>query len=126
MRKSIICAASAAALAFGGVAVTAFADPAGCGALGVINIDTGGQMRGTAEGSCNASQTRSLRVEIKRDVSFSPDALVAANTQTATTTSYYVQVYSCDGGKTSDYYGRGYFTTNTTYHDSSHQHWHVC
>lgn len=126
MRKSIICAASAAALAFGGVAVTAFADPAGCGALGAISFDSGGLMTGTAEGSCNSSQTRSLRVEIKRDVSFSPDVLVAANTQTATTNSYYVQVYSCDNGRTATYYGRGFFTTNTTYHDSSHRSAHVC
>jgi hypothetical protein len=64
IRKSIICAVSAAAAAFGGVAVTALADPAGCGALGAISIDSGGLMTGTAEGSCNASQTRSLRVEI--------------------------------------------------------------
>lgn len=83
-------------------------------------------MIGTAEGSCNASQTRSLRVEIKRDVSFSPDALVAANTQTATSTSYYVQVRSCGNGSTATYYGRGFFTTNTTYHDSSHRNAHVC
>jgi hypothetical protein len=87
---------------------------------------SGGFMTGTAEGSCNATQTRSLRVEIKRDVSFSPDALVAANTQTATTNSYYVQVRSCDSRKTATYYGRGFFTTNTTYHDSSHYTWHVC
>lgn len=82
-------------------------------------------MTGTAEGSCNSSQTRSLRVEIKQDLSFSPDPLVAANTQTATTNSSYVQVRSCDNGKTATYYGRGFFTTTTTYHDSSHNRWHV-
>ncbi|MGI9149849.1 MAG: hypothetical protein ACR2IK_25445 [Chloroflexota bacterium] len=126
MRKSVVCAASVAALAFGGVVAAAYADPPGCGALSVINVSSGGLMTATAEGSCNASQTRSLRVEIKHDESFAPDPLVAANTQTATSQSYYVQVSSCDHGNTATYYGRGYFTSYTTYHDSSHQKWHVC
>ena len=126
MRKKIICVASTAALAFGGLAAAAFADPPGCGALGAININSSGFMTGTAEGSCNTSQTRTLRVEIKHDISFRPDSLVAANSETATSQSYYVQVGSCDGGNTATYYGRGFFTSYTTYHDSSHQKWHVC
>jgi hypothetical protein len=31
-----------------------------------------------------------------------------------------------DNGNTKTYYGRGYFTTDTTYNDSTHYKWHVC
>ena len=122
----MIGAASVAVIAFGGLMAVAFADPPGCGAAGSISINGGGLMTGTAEGSCNTSQTRSLRVEIKHDVAFQTDPLVAANTQTSTSQGYYVQVNSCDNGNTATYYGRGYFTSYTTNHDSGHQKWHVC
>jgi hypothetical protein len=126
MRRSLIAAVSSGALVFGGLAVTAFADPAGCGGSGDISVNGAGLMTATAEAGCSVRQTRTLRVEIKHDLSFQPDSLVAANTQTATTQSYYVQVKSCDSGKTATYYGRGFFATNTTYHDSAHHKWHVC
>ena len=119
-------AVSATAILVAALPAVANADPAGCGGSGAAGINGNGYMTGTGEAGCNGVATRTYVIEIKQDISGQPDPKVAGNSQQAYTNSYYVQVSSCDHGKTATYYGRGYFTTNTTYHDGAHQHWHVC
>jgi hypothetical protein len=101
-------------------ATAASAEPAGCSSAVSGSTSSIGLLQATATGSCSGSATRTLRVEIKHDLNLQPDALVAANSQTATTTSYRVSVSSCDHGNRGYYYGRGFFTTNSTYHDTAH------
>jgi hypothetical protein len=110
-----------------GFATSAFADPAGCTIpQPSIALSGTGLMTAHTQASCSAKATRTLRVEIKHDEAITPDVLVAANTQQANATAYSVSVSSCDNGNTATYYGRGFFTTNTTYHDSTHHSYHVC
>lgn len=105
----------------------AWADPSRCRAdTTSFDISSIGQMRAQGEGNCAEDATRTLRVEIKHDINFRPDALVAANSQTSKGTYYNRVVSSCDNGNYATYYGRTFFTTNTTYHDSDHHKWHVC
>jgi hypothetical protein len=119
-------AVSAAALLVGGLPVAATADPAGCGGSAVIGVSGTGLMGANGEAGCGAVVTRTWVIEIKQDIQGQPDPLVAKNSQQATTNSYFVRVTGCDHGKTARYYGRAYFTTNTTYHDTASNLWHVC
>lgn len=95
----------------------ASAEPAGCSSAVSGSTSSIGLLQATATGSCSGSATRTLRVETKQDISFQPDPLLSANSQTATTTRYSVPTSSCDHGRRAYYYGRGFFTSNTTYHD---------
>ena len=97
----------------------ASAEPAGCSSAVSGSTSSIGLLQATATGSCAGAVTRTLRVEIKQAIPGQPDPLLAANSQTATTTSYRVSVSSCDNGKRSYYYGRGFFTSNSTYHDTA-------
>lgn len=104
----------------------ASADPPNCSASVVGSTSSLGVLKATASGSCSATATRTLRVEIKQDISFQPDPLVAANSQTATARTYKVSVSSCDHGNTAKYYGRGFFTSGSDYHDTAHTTQHTC
>ena len=102
------------------VPAAAWANPAGCGNAVSGSTSSIGQLKATATGSCAGKATRTMRAEIKRDRSGIPDALVAANSTTVYGTSYSTSVASCDGGTRATYYGRGFFTTNSTYRDTAH------
>ena len=121
---------TAASLATSGVVVatatSAFADPNGC-KVGTPGFSSpNGLLTGSASGSCSASLTRSLRVEIKQDLSFRPDPLTAANEDNGTKKSYSVRVMSCDGHNNSTYYSRAFFTSVSDYHDSAHHDVQTC
>lgn len=110
-----------------GLPAIAWSEPAGCTSKNVdFYVDSTGYMTNTGSGQCSAAATRTLRVEIKQDISFQPDPLVAANSDYGTKTQYYQTVGACDHGKTATYYGRTYFTSSPTYHDSTHYKKHVC
>lgn len=126
-RGSLAAAAVVALLAGILPAIVAFADPAGCRVdTTAFGINGQKSMHAGGEASCSGSYGRTLRVEIKHDINFRPDALVAANTDSGTKSYYKAGVDSCDNGNYATYYGRTFFTTNTTYHDSDHHKWHVC
>lgn len=127
--RATVVASSAVLAASLGVVVAqaAFADPAGCKvATPSFTLNSTGHMTAKATASCSGSATRTLRVEIKHVEAITPDVLVAANEQDKTGTSYSVSVNSCDNGNTAKYYGRGFFTSTSTYHDSAQHNWHVC
>jgi len=83
-------------------------------------------MTSSSTGSCGTSETRSFRIEIKHDLTLRPDPVTAANEQRRTSTSYSVSVSTCDHGVTASYYGRSFFTSSPTYHDSAHHYLHTC
>ena len=101
-------------------AVAAWANPANCNNTISGSTSSIGQLRATAGGTCLGSATRTMRAEIKRDRSGLPDPLLAANSTTVYGTRYSTPVAACDGGRRDTYYGRGFFTTNSTYRDTAH------
>lgn len=124
-RETLIAVATVLALAGGtAVAAPALAEPSGCGHSSNFYATkaSGNRYLMTAEswGSCNTSAYRTLRVEIKQDLSGQPDPLVAANSDSRTGTSYYAVVSSCDNRNTRVYYGRGFYTQSATYIDTPH------
>lgn len=100
-------------------AAVAWAEPAGCSSRVTGYTSSIGQLVADGYGSCNGSATRTLRTEIKRAISGSPDPLLAATSDTHTGTSYHSHTTSCDHGLTEYYYGRAFFTLNSTYHDTA-------
>jgi hypothetical protein len=126
-RRFAVSAAIAAAAAVLLIsALSASAEPPGCSSSVVGSTSSLGLLQATASGSCAGTATRTLRVEIKQDITLQTDPLVAANSQTATAKSYRVAVSSCDHGKTATYYGRGFFTSQSTFHDTAHTRQHTC
>lgn len=124
MNTNITRKAAAGALALGIVgavvpAAAAWAEPAGCTSSVTGSTSSTGLLRADGRGTCSGSATRTLRVEIKQDIPLQTDPLLAAATDYGTKTSYAKSVTSCDGGRTANYYGRAFFTTNTTYHDTA-------
>jgi hypothetical protein len=127
----------AAKLYVGAVLVTAVAgmvpaaaayasDPSGCSAsttsFGASNT---GVMTAKGSGTCSGSATRTLRVEIKHNLTVRPDSLVAAQEDNHTGKSFAATVSSCDHGNSAEYYGRTFFRGGD-YHDSSHKHIDTC
>jgi len=121
-RKTVLLAlAFATALASGAtLASSAQAEPAGCQDAASLS-GTGGVLSAIAGGACETKATRTLKVEIKWDKALSPDPLVDSAYTTTTSTTYSIGISTCDHGNTRSYYGRSYFTTNTTYHDTATQ-----
>jgi hypothetical protein len=125
-RRAVALAASTM-LGLGGavaVAVPALAEPSGCNhssSFWVTNLSTGRQsMHAEAWGGCNTSASRTLRAEIKQDISFQSDPLVAANSDSHYGTQYDVTVTSCDNNNSKTYYGRGFYTSSPSYVDTPH------
>jgi hypothetical protein len=109
-------------------AAIGWADPAGCSAgnAGISSLNDG-QLATSGSGSCDTTAYRNLQVEIKHDLSLRPDPVVDHANDVGSFRIYAVGVQSCDNGlRTATYYGRTFFTTNTTYHDSSHRSLTVC
>lgn len=100
--------------------VAAWAEPAGCSSSVSGSTSSTGLLQATANGSCAGNASRTLRVEIKQDLSAQPDPLLAANSDYHYGRTYSASVSSCDHGRTAYYYGRGFFTSNSTYHDTAH------
>lgn len=91
-----------------------------------FSISGTGLMTSRGTGTCTVALTRTFREEIKQDKSFQTDPLVAANSDNGTKTSYAATVTSCDNHNNATYYGRSFFTSATTYHDSGHIKAQVC
>jgi len=106
----------------------AWADPAGCSAAnGGITTLSNGELYTFGDGSCDTSAYRNLQVEIKHDITGRPDPAVDHSNDIGSYTYYATSVASCDNGwRTAKYYGRTFFRTNTTYHDSTHRSLLVC
>lgn len=103
-------------------ATSAAADPASCDDLGEsIGYAGDGRLRGDVAAFCNDPEGRYYRGEIKWDKNFSPDPLVASETDYDLQT-YRVIVDTCDNRNTRSYYARGFFTSGSDYHDSAHRH----
>ncbi len=110
-----------------GVGSVAFADPSGCSAsTDQFYLQGNSSLAAQGSGSCSSSANRNLQVEIKHDISFQTDPVVTHGNDVTTGTYYSVFVESCDNGNYATYYGRTFFTTNTTYHDSAHHTYQVC
>ena len=98
----------------------AWANPPGCSNAVSGGTTSLGLLHATATGSCSATATRTMRVEIRHDISNYPDALLASHDQVLTGRSYSSSTSSCDHGQTAKYYGRGFFTTYSTQKDTPH------
>lgn len=124
--RSVIIATLLAAVSIG-IPALAWAEPVGCTSRNDdFHVDSVGFMTNEGSGTCAGVATRTLRSEIKQDLNNRPDALVSAGSYNYTGKSYFAYTGSCDRGKTATYYGRTFFTTSSTYHDSSHYYKHVC
>ncbi|MET8358890.1 hypothetical protein [Micromonospora sp. NPDC005171] len=121
MRRSAA-AVMTAVLTFSIIAVAspAWAEPTGCVQATPSFSQSGGYMTASNWATCNTSATRTYKIEIKRDVNLSPDVVVSSYDDYWTGTYYEASTSSCDGRKTANYYGRSFFTVNTTYKDTSH------
>ncbi|WP_431932491.1 hypothetical protein [Micromonospora sp. RP3T] len=127
MRIKIVLAGALLALPTAAIAGSAaFADPAGCSAATTSFGLSSGELRALGEGRCSTSANRNLQVGVKQDLSLQPDPVVTHTNDNGSKTYYSGVAQSCDSGNTSTYYGRTFFTTNTTYHDSSHKKLTVC
>lgn len=98
--------------------VAAWAEPAGCSSRVSGYTTSNGKLVADGYGDCNGRATRTLRTEIKQSLGSRPDPLVAANEDRHYGRSYHSHVETCDNGKTAYYYGRAFFTINSTYHDT--------
>jgi hypothetical protein len=122
----------AAALVLFGIAVptAAWAEPSGCshdwpdfctsGSAG-FNL-----MNAQSTGTCSTTATRTFRVEIKHVMGLWPDALVSHADDLEYGTRYGARTTTCDAGNSANYYGRSFYTSSATYHDSAHQHVETC
>jgi len=122
---------AAATLMSGGITIVgahaAFADPAGCiGYAPNIVQNSDGTIGSVGTGKCVSNAPRTWRVEIKSELSFQPDYLVGANTDSGSKTYYHQGVRSCDGGTYGKYYGRDFFTSSSDQHDSPHVYIQAC
>lgn len=104
----------------------ASADPAQCRASVVGSTSSTGLLKAVGYGSCRGKATRTLRVEIKHDFRFTPDALLAASSHYRTGYNYRRTVTSCDHGSVAKYYGRSFFTVSRTFHDTRSTRQHTC
>lgn len=109
-------------------AAVGWADPAGCGASnGGIESLSDGQLFTFGAGTCDTTAYGNLQVEIKHDLTLRPDPVVDHANDIGSFRIYATSTASCDNGwRTATYYGRTFFTTDTTYHDSSHRKLTVC
>jgi hypothetical protein len=113
--------------AAGLVATAAWADPAGCSTrTASFGLQSNRTLAVLGEGSCNSVASRNLQVGIKQDISFAPDPVVTHSNDNNNASFFSVFAESCDNGRTASYYGRTFFTTNTTFHDSAHHNFSVC
>jgi hypothetical protein len=122
----------AAALVISGIAVptAAWAEPSGC-SHDTPSFWTSGTagfnlMNAQSTGTCSTVATRTFRVEIKHDISFAPDPLVSHADDYENGTRYGARTTTCDAGASATYYGRSFYTSSASYHDSSHQHVDTC
>jgi hypothetical protein len=101
-------------------ATEAQAQPAGCTRNTIsLTASAAGALTASTSAICNTTANRTIVAEVKWDKAWAPDPLTAKNSRNLTGTNYSVSVTTCDGGNTRGYYGRGYFTSNTTYYDTS-------
>lgn len=80
-------------------ATAAWANPAGCDNGIIRSTSSTGFLQATATGRCAGDASRTIRAEVKRDA------------------------YQ---GRSDYYYGRGFFTTESTFQDSPHTYQHTC
>lgn len=112
LRQLSIVGASALALGFAPIlSGIAMADPAGCTkGTPSINLGAGSELVAQGSGGCaDDGANRAFTVEIKWDKSFSPDPLVAKNSDVGAKTTYGVTTVSCDAGNRRGYYARAYY-----------------
>lgn len=107
-------------------ATVAWANPAGCSNSSVGGTSSIGELQESARGTCAGNATRTMQAEIKRDIANYPDALVSKNDRTVYGTRYSTPTSACDHGMTAVYYGRGFFTVESTYADTAHTMQHTC
>ncbi|AGL17182.1 hypothetical protein [Actinoplanes sp. N902-109] len=128
MRLKIVMAAALLALpAAAAVGSAAFADPSGCSAaITGFGLTSASKLYANGEGRCSTSANRNLQIEIKQDLSLQPDPVALHSNDTGSKTYYAANPSGCDNGNNASYYGRAFFTTNTTYHDTSAHKYSVC
>lgn len=128
MRIALLIAGAILALpAAGVVGSAAFADPSGCtAAVPDFGVNSAGRLQALGEGHCGTSANRNLQVEVKHDLSVQPDPVVVHANDVRSSTYYSATPAGCDNGNTANYYGRAFFTTKTTYHDTTSRKFSVC
>ena len=123
MRKRNLLLAAVVAAAGLAVPAQAWAEPSGCThsypQFWVVGVSGRYSMHSWGDGSCSTNATRTFRVEIKHQISLQPDPLVSHSEDYDNNTYYAAQTDTCDHGKTAKYYGRSFFTSSPTYHDSN-------
>lgn len=128
MRLKIVIAAALLAIpAAATVGSAAFADPSGCtAAITGFGLNSSKELHANGEGRCSTSANRNLQIEIKQDLSVQPDPVALHSNDVGNKTYYAADPAGCDNGNTASYYGRAFFTTNTTYHDTKPHKYTVC
>jgi hypothetical protein len=121
-----------AALVAAGTAMptSAWAEPTGCSHTKPSFWLSGASgrylMNAQSTGTCSSYSVRTFRVEIKHDISFSPDPVVSHAEDSGNDRYFEADTHTCDAGDSGTYYGRSFFTQNATYHDSDHFHVDAC
>lgn len=105
------------------VPAQAWAEPSGCThgypSFWVVPVSGRYLMHAYANGSCSTNATRTFRLEIKHQISLQPDPVVSHADDYDYNTFYEAETQTCDNGKTAKYYGRSFFTSSATYHDTN-------
>jgi hypothetical protein len=118
--KTRVAALAAAVLGLAMLVIpAAHANPEGCLVTSSMSVANNGQLTAYAEGNCVTSETRTVAAEVKWDKALSTDPLVARSSRQSTGKRHWASVTTCDYGRRRGYYARGYFTTNTSYKDTS-------
>lgn len=130
MRKRYAFLAAVVAAAGLAVPTQAWAEPSGCTHDIPHFYLTGASgrylMHASSTGNCSSFATRTFRVEIKHDIAFQPDPVVSHADDYDYNTYFEAHTQTCDSGNNAKYYGRSYFVSSATYHDSSHYNVDTC
>jgi hypothetical protein len=130
MQKRNLLLVAAVAAAGLTVPTPAWAEPAGCThdypAFWLTNNSGRSLMHSSSSGVCDWFATRTFRIEIKQDIALAPDPVAAHAEDYDYDANYYASVQSCDQINNGTYYGRSFFTSSATYHDSSHIYVNAC
>ncbi|MBC9723973.1 hypothetical protein [Streptomyces sp. TRM68367] len=99
----------------------AVADPADCnGFKPTITLSSDARLSAGITAFCSVDRSRYYRGEIKWDKNFAPDPLTSSYTD-HDYDAYDAGHRTCDNQNTRKYYSRGFFTSGSDYHDSTHR-----
>lgn len=114
-------------IGFLAAATAAHANPPGCTKKSLYITDSGGgHLKGEGTGECNDFGDRTLRVEVKQDLSFQPDPVAVSGSDRNPNFFYDAIASGCDNLNSGNYYTRTYFNGYSDYADTSRVHIDAC